>query len=87
MIKINDYYFIKPDVYSYALCRVIKGKDGKERTKTLGYYSNIKACIKALANFWAREKFAEEDTTLPEFAKAIIDKIDEYEAIVEKCKF
>ena len=49
MIKINDEYFIKSELYDFALLRDLHttNKKGVPIYSTLGYYGTITACLEA----------------------------------------
>lgn len=52
MIKLTDEYFIDIDDYNYTLCKQMKTIDkrtGKPNQKALGYYGNMRDCLKAYA--------------------------------------
>lgn len=49
MIKINDEYFIKSEVYDFVLLRDLHttSKKGDPMFATLGYFNSVRACIEA----------------------------------------
>ena len=88
MIVINEDYIVDVDSLQYTLKRKGVGKSKKgetiETTRTVGYFRDLRACIKASAEDSKKELFKNNDYSLNEAIAKIQEINDTFSDLLNK---
>lgn len=80
MIQINEEYFVEVDSYNYTLKRRYPGKNKKDepiiREKIIGYYGDLKGCLRGVLKDTQSRKFSEDTYTLTDAIRVIQETTD-----------